>query len=338
MAKSSMSPFASAPLPLAKIPTKPQAKTKKPASRSDSIVKTTKTDVSPAPALTLCLKAPKIIKFGSDFSGMDAAATAMHRMFSPDKFKVMFASDILLEVHGLARVKPGNQPLVMYNDVRKRSLEDMSPVDVYVWTPPCQAFSTAGKRKGRHDPRGTVLAVGVKYIVHHRPRLTIFENVKSFMDKRFGKVVAGIEKALVAAGYHVFWKILNAKNFQVPQSRARVVMVAIRGDSLKLDFSWPEPLPEKATLTSILDPLRPSDKPGRLPNREPARSYVRKACGAAYAKGVNPLVTAVSVDIDCSPNFQSVGVDVAMTLTRTRGGGGPGRAMAELPGQAHDHV
>ena len=276
---------------------------------------------------SVTLRAPKVIKFGSDFSGIDAAVTAMQRLFgsTPGKFKNCFASDLLPEAHQVVAHKPCPKPETMFEDVTTRAVEDEVATDVYIWTPPCQAYSMAGKRKGSADPRGAVISVGVKYVVRHKPRVAILENVKGMTTKKFKPIRNGITKALTTAGYHVHWKLVNSVDFQVPQMRERLFMVAIRGDSLRHDFNWPKPVGPKIMLSDVLDTFNPkTDKPGRLPRGVQAKQFVKKACTDAHSNGVDPLTTPIAIDIDCSPKYQSVGLNVAKTLTRTRGGqGGP---------------
>ena len=294
----------------------------KPSAARSSSKSTPSTTTAPK---TKIIKAPRVIKFGSDFSGIDAGVTAMSRLFkeNPNKCRVKFVSDILPEAHKVMANKPDPKPEVIFTDILERERSEEVYVDVYVWTPPCQSFSLAGKGRGSADPRGSVLASGVKFILNKRPRVTIFENVKGLT--RFPKIVKGIQKRLGSAGYKLYWKVLNAADFQVPQSRERLFMVGIKAECIRREFQWPEPISPKVTLSDVLDKFDPrTDKPGRLPNRQSSKEFVKAACKEAHRKGTDPLTTPIAIDIDCSSRFQSVGVNVARTLTRTRGGqGGP---------------
>ena len=274
------------------------------------------------------LRAPRVIKLATDFSGMDASSTAMDRIFNddPNKFVLMMASDILPEAHKLQAAKPGHQPKHSFNDVSERTNEEEPDSDIYVWTPPCQSFSAAGKGDGVQDPRGKLMAYGVRYVASRRPRCAIMENVKRLMSKRFRPIVKGLTKSLRTLGYNVYWKVLQANDFQVPQKRDRAVMVAIREDSEFRKFKWPDPVPDefKVTLSDILDRKSTSDLAGRLPPKKKQKEFVKNACKKVYEEGINPINVPVAIDIDCSSKFQTYGVDIARTLTRTRGSqGGP---------------
>ena len=275
------------------------------------------------------IKAPKIIKVGTDFSGIDGSVTALNRMFPYGKFRVIFGSDTNHDAHVMSAHMPGARPEKMYVDVNDRTPaneKEDGPLDLYVTTPPCQSFSMAGNRHGVADARGKLLSVSVKFIARCQPRCVVLENVKGFSTKKFASVKNGVTKALNGAGYAVHWQVLTSDNFQVPQKRARTFMVAIRKDCLRGDrkFRWPVAVTPKVNLKDALDPPMVTDKPGRLPPGPKAKVLAKRAYKKALLSGVNPLVTPISVDIDCSEKYQSNGVNIANTLTRTRGGqGGP---------------
>jgi hypothetical protein len=246
------------------------------------------------------VKAPKVIKVGCDFSGMRIMGTAMARMFPSSKYVIKFASDTLDEAHMLAAHKSGNKPEIFYADVLERDLATVPETDVYAWTPPCQSYSTNAAGDGVKDPRGSLIAEGVKYVVKHKPRVAFFENVKGLMGTKHKPVVKGLHNALKRAGYRVHWKILCAKHLAVPQDRHRLIMVALLNPLASRPFAWPTPSTTQVSLNDILDPLAATDKPLRMPPRATSKKLVDIACKAAVAAGVNPKTVPVAVDIDCS--------------------------------------
>jgi len=219
-------------------------------------------------------------------------------------------------------------PKKFYDDILGRG--DAPYVDVYTWSPPCQDFSSAGKRLGLKGNKkvGPLLRKGLHFIKTKRPRLTIFENTPGLKtNKKFKPVASGIVKSLEKLGYVVADKVLNSEEFGAPAVRNRWFVVAIRRDSLRRKFAFPEPVGkhQKQTASDILDKFTRGDKSGRLPKHRAASAR----CKAAYRKAhdehdCNPLKTPVLVDIDCSPKFSTFGINIAKTLTRTRGiQGGP---------------
>ena len=267
-------------------------------------------------------RACRVIKVGSDFTGINATGVSMGRLLPSAKFRIMFGSEILPACLDVLK-EMDNKAEVMYGDVRERNLDDVPYVDCYTWTPPCQSYSNAGKQKGCADARGKLIGEGVRYVVKHQPRVAILENVPGLMQKKNRPVVKGIHKALVKAGYLPAWKILNAKDYGVPQCRRRVFMVALRKE-LGRRFKWPRPLEEAVSLADILDPVGPDDKPGRMPRGKTGRQNMKTGCRKAMQAGVDPLTVPVAIDVDASPKFFTMGINEAKTLTRSRGmSGGP---------------
>lgn len=121
-------------------------------------------------------------------------------------------------------------------------------IDVMVGGPPCQAFSTAGARRGFHDSRGNVFLRYIELILELRPRFAVIENVRGFLSapmahtphaergpdwkpsahERAGGALMHVLKLLRAGGYGVSFNLYNAANFGVPQSRERVILICSR--------------------------------------------------------------------------------------------------------------
>jgi DNA (cytosine-5)-methyltransferase 1 len=183
-----------------------------------------------------------MIKVGSDFSGVGAFNQALIRL-NVD-YKEIFACDMdkyarqtFIHNYGEPEYYPTN---VYERDIPKESL------DIYMTSPPCQAFSLAGKRLGKNDKRGILFFNSLEFIQVNKPRYFIFENVKGLLSddggKTFsewvnylgGKSVNGnpvIFPYSDSVPYHLYWKVLNAKEHAVPQNRERVFLVGIRNDS-----------------------------------------------------------------------------------------------------------
>ena len=183
-----------------------------------------------------------MIKVGSDFSGVGAFNQALIRL-NVD-YKEIFACDMdkyarqtFIHNYGEPKYYPTN---VYDREIPKESL------DIYMTSPPCQAFSLAGKRLGKNDKRGILFFNSLEFIQVNKPRYFIFENVKGLLSddggKTFsewvnylgGKSVNGnpvIFPYSDSVPYHLYWKVLNAKEHGVPQNRERVFLVGIRDDS-----------------------------------------------------------------------------------------------------------
>jgi DNA (cytosine-5)-methyltransferase 1 len=182
------------------------------------------------------------MKVGSDFSGVGAFDQALKRLgvnyetvFACDMDK--YARDTFIHNYGEPKYYPTN---VYDREIPTESL------DIYMTSPPCQAFSLAGKRLGKDDKRGVLFFNSHEFIQVNKPRFFIFENVKGLLSddggKTFqewinmlgGKSVNGLPVLFAhddAVPYHVYWKVLNAKHHGVPQNRERVFLIGIRDDS-----------------------------------------------------------------------------------------------------------
>ena len=90
---------------------------------------------------------------------------------------------------------------------------------------PCQPFSSAGKKLGTKDARGTLFEKIVLILQNKKPTYFVLENVKRLLSMDKGKHFATILKALSSIGYLVEWRLLNAVNFSLPQNRERIVII-----------------------------------------------------------------------------------------------------------------
>jgi len=111
--------------------------------------------------------------------------------------------------------------------VSSESIDDSTAfpdTDVIAGGPPCQGFSSAGRREA-DDERNSLVKVYANLIARHRPRAFIFENVEGFLTTGRGQFVLDLLEPLVEAGYQIHLRKVNAANFGVPQHRKRVVAI-----------------------------------------------------------------------------------------------------------------
>lgn len=112
-------------------------------------------------------------------------------------------------------------------------------VDLLAGGVPCPPYSRAGLRRGAGDERDLFpRALDLVQVI--RPRAVMLENVPGLMQSRFTEVRAGIQNRLEALGYRVFWRVLRARDFGVPQLRPRVILVGLLEPWAEF-FVWPEP-------------------------------------------------------------------------------------------------
>jgi DNA (cytosine-5-)-methyltransferase len=125
---------------------------------------------------------------------------------------------------------------------------------------PCQAFSLAGLKKGFEDARGTLFFDVARIAEYHKPKVIFCENVKNLVNHDRGKTFKVIRRILENLGYKVYEKILNSKNFGVPQNRERIYIVAFREDIDSSDFSFPEETADSKVIADIMEEKEVSPK------------------------------------------------------------------------------
>ena len=139
---------------------------------------------------------------------------------------------------------------------------DLTPykgqVDILQGGVPCQAFSHAGERKGLEDPRGELIIRFNDLIKQCEPRMFLVENVKGLLTHHGGDTLRGVIELFRQDGkYNVHYKLLNAKNYSVPQKRERVVIIGIRSDHTK-EWTYPPPSTTPKVLRDVLQDVPPS--------------------------------------------------------------------------------
>lgn len=123
---------------------------------------------------------------------------------------------------------------------------------------PCQAFSLAGKKQGFNDNyrgicRGTLFMDVARICEEKKPKVIFCENVKGLTIHDKGKTFKIIKSTFESLGYKVFSKILNSKDFGVPQHRERIYIVCFRNDIAPEDFDFPEPQNDKKCIKDIME-------------------------------------------------------------------------------------
>jgi len=144
---------------------------------------------------------------------------------------------------------------VPFGDITKEETKKFIPdgFDVLCAGFPCQAFSIAGKRGGFEDTRGTLFFDVAEIIKRKQPKAIYLENVKGIFNHDKGKTLQTILNVLRNdLGYYVpDPKVLNAKDFGVPQNRERIFIVGFRGDLGIESFEYPKPTKKSATFEDV---------------------------------------------------------------------------------------
>lgn len=159
-----------------------------------------------------------------------------------DNFEIVAANEIL---PNMAKAYSLNHPVVkIYIDdiknfdagkIEKDLRIQATEIDIIVGGPPCQAYSTVGKRL-IDDPRGKLFQEYYRVLKEFNPKLFVFENVKGLLSMQRGELLKTIISLFESLDYTVQYKLLNAADFGAPQIRKRVILI---GSKLKNAFQYP---------------------------------------------------------------------------------------------------
>ena len=196
-------------------------------------------------------------KFIDLFAGIGGFRIAMQNLGG----KCVFTSEWDKEAKKTYRANFGEVP---FGDITKNRIKKFIPDDFDVLCAgfPCQAFSIAGKRGGFDDTRGTLFFDVAEIIKKYKPKAIFLENVKGLRNHDKGKTLETILNVLRNdLNYYVPEpKIINAKDFGVPQNRERIYIVGFRKDLKINEFQYPEPTNNKVTFKKVKEEKVPPTK------------------------------------------------------------------------------
>lgn len=151
-------------------------------------------------------------------------------------------------VHGVSEDKN-------LGDITKVWGRNLPYADLLVWGFPCQDISVAGKQRGlkEGETRSGLYYEGFRILKETKPKYSIIENVKNLVGKKFKDDFESMLEDIESIGYNNYWKVLNAKDYGIPQNRERVFIVSIRKDIDKGIFSFPKGFDNGLRLKDFLE-------------------------------------------------------------------------------------
>ena len=187
-------------------------------------------------------------KFIDLFCGLGGFRIAFEKMGG----NCVFSSDIDEPVQKTYEMNFGETP---HGDITKIEACDIPDFDILCAGFPCQPFSTAGRRLGFEDTRGTLFFEVARILKEKKPIGFILENVKGLTNHDAGNTLDVIINTIHEIGYDCKFDVLNAKNYNVPQNRERWYCVGVRKDSgINInDFVFPEKEELKVKLCNIIE-------------------------------------------------------------------------------------
>lgn len=149
--------------------------------------------------------------------------------------------------------------IAIYGDITKPETKDaVPPFDICLAGFPCQAFSMAGRHMGFDDDykgycRGTLFLDVAEICDKHKPKVIFCENVKGLTIHDKGRTFEVIRSTFESLGYDVYYKVLNSRDFGVPQNRERIYIVCFRKDLGVSGFKFPEPTNSNTCIDDIVE-------------------------------------------------------------------------------------
>jgi DNA (cytosine-5)-methyltransferase 1 len=182
-----------------------------------------------------------IIKVGTDCSGIEAPIEALKCLcdkYENIKYKHIFSSE--KDKFAIRCIKENNNPDILYEDIQQRDINIVPNINLYCAGFPCQPYSRANKYKSNKDPRLNLFKDVLKVIMNKIPECFILENVKTLVTLNdghyFNEMLSNLKKNNL---YNIHYKVLNSKDYGIPQSRDRLYIIGILKTKQKKDFTFP---------------------------------------------------------------------------------------------------
>ena len=187
---------------------------------------------------------------------------------------ILWANDLYEDAVETYRKNIGNH--IICKDISLIDTNDIPNCDIVIGGFPCQGFSVANTKRHIKDTRNTLYKQLIRVIQAKRPTFFLAENVKGILSLGKGEVIKTIISDFQSIGYKVKYKLLNAADYGVPQTRMRVIIVGVRED-IDFDYQYPEPTNSQygslitaqwVSVGEIMAEIPDPDLPNDLPNHQ----------------------------------------------------------------------
>jgi DNA (cytosine-5)-methyltransferase 1 len=152
--------------------------------------------------------------------------------FERNGFECVFSSDFNKKVQETYQDNFGEKP---FGDITQINPRDIPDFDVLTGGFPCQPFSISGKKLGFEDTRGTLFFDVCRIIEEKQPKVVVLENVQHLVHHDKKRTLATIVRSLIGLGYSVNHRVLNTKDFGLPQHRERIFIIGTKNGVFDFD-------------------------------------------------------------------------------------------------------
>lgn len=198
------------------------------------------------------------IKVFTAFSGYDSQCMALDRLHQHNphfNYELVGWAEIdkyAIQAHNAVYPQWADRN---YGDISRIDWQQVPDFDLFTYSSPCQDFSQAGKQAGGTEGSGTrssLLWECRRAILAKKPKYLLMENVAALVSQKFIRLFNAWQLELESYGYRNFAKVLNAKDYGVPQNRERIFMVSVLDEQARYEF--PDPMPLPLRLKDVLEP------------------------------------------------------------------------------------
>ena len=182
----------------------------------------------------------KVISLFSGSGGLDLG------FLFTGKYEIVLANDFNYSACESYAHNIGNH--IVWNDISK--LDEFPKASLIIGGPPCQGFSTANPSRAFDDPRNMLFKEYSRILKQVKPSIFLMENVSGMVTMQHGKVFDIIKNEFEHCGYRLYTKLMNAKDYGVPQNRNRIIIIGIR-DDITGAFTFPEPITSNGNYLTV---------------------------------------------------------------------------------------
>lgn len=207
----------------------------------------------------------KVVSLFSGAGGLDLG-------FVMAGHEIIWANDLYEDAVNTYRKNLGDH--IICEDISNIAAADIPDCDIVIGGFPCQGFSVANTKRHIGDERNELYKQLIRIITAKKPKFFLAENVKGLTNLAKGAVFKMILNDFSVMGYNVSYKVLNAADYGVPQTRLRVIIVGVRND-IDWEYTFPTPtnaqggndiLPDWVSVSEALADIPDPDQPNNLPN------------------------------------------------------------------------
>lgn len=209
----------------------------------------------------------KVVSLFSGAGGLDLG-------FKMAGHEIVWANDLYEDAVETYKHNLGDH--IVCGDISKIDADEIPECDIIIGGFPCQGFSVANMKRHESDERNALYKQLIRVIDAKKPKFFLAENVKGLTNLAKGTVFHMILSDFSALGYKVSYRVLNAADYGVPQTRQRVIIIGVRND-IDFEYIFPNPtnskdgkggLPKWVSVGEAMSIIPDPDLPNNLPNHD----------------------------------------------------------------------